>query len=177
MEIKMKTAWVFDFDDTLVFTDAKVNKSHLFMRVSIKEVDNDMLRFLVILKNRDEKVFILTGRHPDLREKLAKYFDLKLNNIICRNHDLSKWKINLATSSPAGEKEFLKTLTDFKISILNKLASKFDLVLYFDDMFRKFLDRGDIDRNVVVLPPSGYARMKINEAIKRVKKGDRIGKD
>lgn len=148
----MRIVWVFDLDNTLIFTDMKKNKETFFRNLDVISYDNKMLSLLTQLKYKNEAVFILTGRHPDLQVKIAKMFDLRIERVKCRQNDLGREKEILIVS---GEKEieFYENMNDWKITVLNQMTIFYDLVIYFDDGFNWYLKRDDIEPNVFILPP------------------------
>ncbi len=148
----MKIAWVFDLDNTLIFTDMKKNKDTFFRNLDVISYDEKMLSLLTHLKAGNEAVFIVTGRHPDLQAKIAKMFSMRFSQVKCRQNDLEREKEKLIVS---GEKEieFYENMNDWKVSVLNQMTIFYDLIIYFDDGFNWYLKRDDLEPNVFILPP------------------------
>lgn len=149
----MKIAWVFDLDNTLIFTDEKKNKETFFRNLDVISYDNKMLSLFTQLKAKIKSVFIVTGRHPDLQRKIADMFDLRLERVKCRQNDLERYKEKLFVEGGQELQYYFEKMNDWKVSVLNQMTIFYDLVIYFDDGFKWYLGRKDLEPNVFILPP------------------------
>lgn len=148
----MKIAWVFDLDNTLIFTDMKKNKETFFRNLDVISYDEKMLSLLTHLKAGNEAVFIVTGRHPDLQAKIAKMFSMRFSQVKCRQNDLEREKeINFVKGIKLNK--YFENMNDGKVYVLNQMAIFYNLVIYFDDGFNWYLGRKDLEPNVFILPP------------------------
>lgn len=149
----MKIAWVFDLDNTLIFTDMKKNKETFFRNLEVLSYDEKMLSLFTQLRAKNQVVFIVTGRHPDLQRKIAIMFDLRMQRVKCRQNDLEKEKEKLFVQGGQEEQFYFEKMNDWKVSVLNQMTIFYDLVIYFDDGFNWYLKRDDLEPNVFILPP------------------------
>ena len=155
--------WVFDLDKTLVFSNEKANEDSLYMDLLFEEYDITMMKLFRSLRDGDETVKILTGRHPDLQKQIAEHFGIDRYSVFCRGVNLNQDDAKRFVQSPTMKEKFLKQLTDWKIGKLNEFASECDMVMYFDDGFEYYINRDDLAKNVYCLPPP-------NDIMKRLKK-------
>lgn len=158
---RMRIAWVFDLDNTLIYTDLEKNKRTFFRNLDVLSYDEKMKNLFQLARYNDEKVFILTGRHPDLRHDIADLFDMYVGNIFCRQNDLEREKEEKFVNGGADEIKYIEQMNDWKVSKLNEIAIHYDLVLYFDDGFNWYVKRQDIYPNVFIMPT-------INESYKNL---------
>ena len=149
----MKIAWVFDLDNTLIYTDSKKNKETFFRNLDVISYDEKMLSLMKFLRAKYEAVFIVTGRHPDIREKIAKMFDFQLTQVYCRQNDLERYKEKLFVTGGQELQYYFEKMNDWKVTVLNQMTIFYDLVIYFDDGFNWYLGRKDLEPNVFILPP------------------------
>lgn len=151
-ERRMKIAWVFDLDNTLIYTDPEENKRTFFRNLEILFYDNKMVSLFKFLKSKRESVFILTGRHPDIKDQIAKLIGLKPERVKCRQNDLDREKEKEFVKG-IGLLEYFENMNDWKVSVLNQMTIFYDLVIYFDDGFNWYMKRNDLESNVFILPP------------------------
>lgn len=150
----MKIAWVFDLDNTLIYTDMEENKKTFFRNLKTTGIDEKMLFLFQVIKTLDyESLYILTGRHPDLQARISSKFLLSMSRVLCRKNDLERYKEKLYVKGGQELQFYFKKMNDWKVEELNHLAEDYDIVLYFDDGFNWYMERSDISNKVHILPP------------------------
>jgi FMN phosphatase YigB (HAD superfamily) len=148
-----KIAYVFDVDETLIRCDPKYDKAHNFMK--FKPVDElpNMMRLFKGLLDIKRPVWILTNRHPDVREQIAKFFKFNIEDIICRDYCLTDNEMEMISSDPSMEEIFLKRMIIEKIHFLNGLAEEYDRVCFYDDHAADYIKNKDLSKKVWVIMP------------------------
>ena len=149
----MKIAWVFDLDNTLIFTDMKKNKETFFRNLDVISYDEKMLDLFKLFRSKREHLFILTGRHPDIQAEIARMFHLRKERVKCRQNDLERYKEKLFVQGGQELQYYFEKMNDWKVSVLNQMTIFYDLVIYFDDGFKWYVGREDLEPNVFILPP------------------------
>ncbi len=146
--------FIFDFDHTLVKTDAIKDRKSLFLKISgQKYIEKTFNIFNMIKSSMQSSLFIVTSRHHETIPKISEILSLDGDKIITRNFCLSKKEMIKALSTPENEDEFVKKSISWKVETYNKFAEKSLFVLVFDDHANLINKNPDLSYNVSVLEP------------------------
>ena len=146
--------FIFDFDHTLVKTNAEKDKKSLFLKISgQKYIENTFKIFNMVKSSMESSLFIVTSRHHSTIPKISKILRFDEDKIITRNFCLSKKEMKKAISTPENEDGFVKKSISWKVSVYNKFAEKSLFVVVFDDHANLINENADLSHNVSVLEP------------------------
>ena len=146
--------FIFDFDHTLVKTNAEKDRKNLFLKISgQKYIDKTFKIFNTVKSSMESSLFIVTSRHHATIPKISKILSFDEDKIITRNFCLSKKEMKKALSTPKNEDEFVKKSIKWKVSTYNRLAEKSLFVIVFDDHANLIKENPDLSYNVSVLEP------------------------
>jgi FMN phosphatase YigB (HAD superfamily) len=126
---KKKTKWIFDLDNTLIYTDEDSLKQHNYLTLK-PEKTLPLFSLMQQLLKRKKDVYIMTNRHPKLQAEIAELTGVPIQNIFCRTYNLDN------KEPPKGKQllAFLHTMSVEKMRKLNTLAKDAVKVFFFDDM-------------------------------------------
>lgn len=143
---------IFDLDGTLVTSDQiKENETHFITSDYLKKINN-MCEFFVKIRRDFNNVYIMTNRHPILKDWIIDFTQLPDNHIICRDYYLEPKDYEAIYQDKEKEKEFFKLMDEYKTRTLNLFANE-NRVIYIDDMADRF-NKMELSNNVnVVFPP------------------------
>ena len=146
--------FIFDFDHTLVKTNAEKDRKSLFLKISDEQyIEKTFSIFNTAKSSMESSLFIVTSRHHSTIPKISKILRIDKSKIITRNFCLSKKEMKKALSTPKNEDEFVKKSIKWKVDTYNKLAKKSLFVVVFDDHANLIKNNPDLSYNVSVIEP------------------------
>ena len=136
--IKKKEIWAFDFDDTLIKTNHVLDSESLYYQINEVKFNENMMDLLLNLLKEGKEVFIITARPIEVRQKIAEICKVSIDHIYCRDFSNTRKEILKIMKNERSMRKFTKNNVKFKIRVLKELASKCEILHFYDDLAEKY---------------------------------------
>jgi hypothetical protein len=137
-----KVVVVFDFDETLYHCKSiEDEKRTLFLTLDYIEPIGKRIKLFNILREK-YPCYIITNRHPSLREKISILTKISIDNIYCRDYALSEEELKIVNTDKEAEGFFLYQMALKKEKSLLEIRDKHfpDIIFFFDDMAKQIMN-------------------------------------
>lgn len=156
----MKTAYIFDFDGTLVNCDKEWDKITRYENPKFKEFIEPMHQIFKLLQLAGENVFILTNRNSKCKDFISNILNIRKEFIITRNYCLKESEIDRVIKMEKNNnlEPFLEDMDNYKNFFLNRYIYSFNFnIIYYDDLYIRLINfRNKYHFNnerILILPP------------------------
>lgn len=147
--MKMKRLVIFDLDDTLVIPDNEVDQNNLYMTIDHHVPIPEMMTLFEHVMDEGCFVQILTNRHPDLKNLI----ELRYSCIAtCRDYCLSVPEMERVEMDKLAKEQFMAEMVRWKTQYINRIASDYDHVVFYDDMAHRYDQSKFVDNVSLKLP-------------------------
>jgi len=156
--MKGNIIFVFDFDQTLAYTDVEKGRDSQWLDLrGFIRYNDEMLEFLKQVRT-NHKVYLFTTRHPDVLDRIYEKLHglIPRENMYARRFALDK-KSTSDAMRPENRKAFIEKVYADKYQRLSMLAKFGSTVIGFDDEYLSILDiakkQDKLEYRVFLLPP------------------------
>jgi len=153
--MKGNIIFVFDFDQTLAYTDVEKGRDSQWLDLrGFIRYNDEMMEFLKQV-HTNHKVYLFTTRHPDVLDRIYEKLHglIPRENMYGRRFALDK-KSTSDAMKPENSEAFIEKVYRDKYERLFQLALWGSTVIAFDDEYKNILKVANRkDPNIFLLPP------------------------